>query len=152
MMARCPACCCWFSWWYRGHKHDLKVEQGQREFCFSVAQSCPTLCHPMDCSMPSFHVLHYLWEFVQTQVHWVRDAIEPSHSLLPPSPPAFNPSQDQGLFQWVSSLHQVAKVLEPQLHHQSFQWIFRVDFLWDWLLWSPCIKNLKVKVTTKINL
>ena len=64
------------------------------------------------------------------------DAIQPSHPLLPPSPPALNLSQHQGLFQWVSSSHQVAKVLKLQLQHQSFQWIFRTDFLWDWLVWS----------------
>ena len=68
-------------------------------------------------------------ELSQTHVHQVGDAIQPSHPLLFPSPPAFNLSQHQGLFQWVSSLHQVAKVLELQLHHQSFQWIFRADFL-----------------------
>ena len=62
-------------------------------------------------------------------IHWLSDAIQPSHPLLSPSPPAFNLYQHQGLFQWVSSLHQVAKVLELQLHHQSFQWIFRTDFL-----------------------
>ena len=68
-----------------------------------------------------------------THVHWVGDAIQPSHPLSSTSPPAFNPSQHQGLFQWVSSLHQVAKVLELQLQHQSYQWIFRVDFLGtDW--------------------
>ena len=66
------------------------------------------------------------------------DAIQPSHPLLPPSPPALNLSQHQGLFQWVSSLHQVAKVLERQLQHESFQWIFRLYFPKDWLIWSPC--------------
>ena len=66
------------------------------------------------------------------------DAIQPSHPLPSPSPPAFNFSQHQGLFKWVSSLHQVAKVLEFQLQHQSFQWIFRTDFLQDGLVWSPC--------------
>ena len=68
-------------------------------------------------------------EFIQTHVHWVGDAIQPSHPLLSPSPPTFNLSQHQGLFKWVSSSHQVAKVLELQLQHQSFQWIFRTDFL-----------------------
>ena len=63
---------------------------------------------------------------------------KPSHPLLSPSSPAFNSFPHQGLFQWVSSSHQVAKILELQLQHQSFQWIFRVDFLWDWLVWSPC--------------
>ena len=74
-------------------------------------------------------VHHQLPEFTQTHVHWVSDAIQPSHPLLSPSPPAFNLSQHQGLFKWVRSLHQVVKVLEFQLQHQSFQWIFRVDFL-----------------------
>ena len=74
----------------------------------------------------------------QTPVHWVGDAIQPSHPLSLPSPPALNLSQHQGLFQWVSSSHEVAKVLEFQLQHQSFQWIFGVYFLWDWLIWSPC--------------
>ena len=82
---------------------------------------CPTLCDPMDCSTQGFPVLHHLPEFAQTHVCWVSDAIQPSHPLLPPSPPALNLSQFQGLFQWVSSSHQVAKVLELQLQHQSFQ-------------------------------
>ena len=76
--------------------------------------------------------------FTQTHVHWVGDAIQPSHPLLSPSPPALNLSQDQGLFKWVSSSHQVVKVLELQLQHESFQWIFRTDFLSDWLVGSPC--------------
>jgi len=95
----------------------------------SVTQSCQTLCNPMDCSMPGFSVRHHLPELAQTHVHWVSDAIQPSHPLLSPSPPAFNLSQHQGLFQWVSYSHQVAKVLEFQLQHQSSQWIFRTDFL-----------------------
>ena len=97
-------------------------------FC-SVAKSCPTLWDPMDCSAPGFPVHHQLPEFTQTHVHWVGDAIQPSHPLLPPSPPAFNLSQHQGLFRWLSSLHEVAKVLEFQLQHQSFQWTSRTDFL-----------------------
>ena len=91
--------------------------------CCSVAQSCPPLCDPMDCSMPGFPVLHHLPEFAQTHVHWGSDAIQPSHPLLPSPPPAFNLSQHQHLFQWVSSSHQVAKVLE--LQYQSFQWIIQ---------------------------
>ena len=79
----------------------------------------------------------HLLEHTQTHVHWVGDAIQPSHPLSSPSP-AFSLSQYQGLFQWVSSLHQVARVLEFQLQHQSFQWIFRTDFLYDWLIWSLC--------------
>ena len=96
--------------------------------CCSVAQSCLTLRDPMDCSTPGFPVLHHLLEFAQTHVHWVDDAIQPSHPLLPP---ALNLSQHQGLFQWSGSLHQVTKVLELQL--QSFQWIIRTDFFRiDW--------------------
>ena len=104
---------------------------GEAQICqfSSVAQSCLTLCDPMDCSKPGFPVHYQLLEFTQTHVHWVSDAIQPSHPLSSPSPPAFNFSQHQGLFRWVSSSHQVAKVLEFQLHHQSFQWIFRADFL-----------------------
>ena len=74
--------------------------------CSSVAKSCPTLCNPMDCSTPDSLVLHYFPEFAQTHVHPVSDAIQPSHPLSSPSPPAFNLSQHRGLFQWVSSLHQ----------------------------------------------
>ena len=78
----------------------------------SVIQLCPTLCNPMDCRTPGLPVHYQLPEFTQTHVHWVADDIQPSHSLPSPSPPAFNLSQHQGLFQWVSSSHQVAKVLE----------------------------------------
>ena len=77
----------------------------------SVAQLCPTLCDPMDCSIPGLHVHHQLPELAQTHVHWVGDAIQPSHPWSSPSPPTFNLSQHQGLFQWVSSSHQVAKVI-----------------------------------------
>ena len=101
--------------------------------CCSVAKSSPALCDPMDCSTPGFFVLHYLLGFAQTRVHWVGDAIQPSHPQ-PPSPPALNLSQHQGLFKRVSSSHQVAKVLELQLQHQSFQWIFiLISFRIDWL-------------------
>ena len=89
-------------------------------YCFffpfsSVAQSCPTLCDPINCSTPGLPVHHQLPEFSQTHDHWVGDAIHPFHSLTSPSPPAPNPSQHQSLFQWVNSLHEVAKVLEFQL-------------------------------------
>ena len=104
----------------------------------SVAQSCPTLCDPVDCSTPGLPVHHQLLEFTQTHVHWVGDAIQPSHPLLSPSPPALNLSQHQGLFRWVSCSHQVAKVLEFQLQHQSFQWTSRTDILYDELVGSPC--------------
>ena len=90
----------------------------------SVTRSCLTLCDPMDCSTPGLPVHHQLLELAQTHVHRVGDAIQPSHP--PPRPsPALNFPQHQGLFQWVSSSHQVAKVLELQLQHQSFQWIKR---------------------------
>ena len=95
----------------------------------SVTQSCLTLCDPMDCSTPGFPVHHQFPELAQIHVHWVSDANQPSHPLSSPSPPAFNLSQHQGLFQWVSSSHQVAKVLELQLQHQSFQWTPRTDLL-----------------------
>ena len=86
-------------------------------------------CDPMKCSTPGLPVHHQLPEFTQTHVHWVGDAIQLSHPLSSPSPPAFNLSQHQGLFKWVSSLHQVAKVLEFQFQHQSFQWTPRTDLL-----------------------
>ena len=89
----------------------------------SVTQLCLTLCNPMDCSTPGFPVLHYLPELAQTHVHWVGDAIQPSHPLLSRSPPAFSLPQDQGLFQWVSSSHHVAKVLELLMNILIFWWI-----------------------------
>ena len=107
----------------------------------SVAKSHPTLCNPMDCSMPGFPVLHYVPEFAQTHVH------PTISSSISSSPPALNLSQHQGLFQWVcSSHHQVAKVLELQLQHQSFQWIlglisFRIDWF-DLLAVQDTLKGL----------
>ena len=109
-----------------------------------VTQSCLTFCNPMDCSIPGFPVHHQLLELTQTHVYWVSDAIKPSHPLSSPSPPAFNLSQ--GLFKWVSSSHQVAKVLEFQLQHQSFllmaleatkyptgseKWAVKIRLWWD---------------------
>ena len=93
----------------------------------SASQSCPTLCDPMNCSMPGISVHHQLPEFTQTHVHQVRDAIQPSHPLSSPSPPAPNPSQHQGIFKWASSSHQVAKVVEFQLQNQSYQWTPRTN-------------------------
>ena len=112
----------------------------------SVAKLCPPLCGPMDCSMSSFPVLHHLLGYAQTHVHWVGDAIQPSHPLLSPSPPAFNLSHHQGLFKWVSSLHQVAKLLEFQFQHQSFQWIFRVI---QWIFKINWLDLLAVQGTVK---
>ena len=104
----------------------------------SVDQSCLTLCDPMNRSTPGLPVHHQCPEFTQTHVHWVSDAIQPSHPLPSPFPPAPNPSQHQDLFKWVNSLHEVAKVLEFQLQHQSFQWTPRTDLLSDGLVGSPC--------------
>ena len=89
---------------------------------------CPTLCDPMDCSTPCFLVLPHLPELAQIHVHWVSDAIQPSHPLSYPSSPAFNLSQHQGLFQWGDSSHLVAKGWKLPLQHQSFRWIIRVGF------------------------
>ena len=93
--------------------------------CFSIAKSCPVLCNPMDCSMPGFPVHHHLPEFAQTHVHWVMGA---NHLIL--CCPLLLPSIFHNIrfFQWVGSSHQIAKVMDLQLQHQSFQWIFRVDF------------------------
>ena len=104
----------------------------------SVAQSCPTLCNPMECSTSGFPVHSQLPELIQTHVHRVCDAIQPFHPMSSPSPPAINLSQHQDFFQWVSSLYQVAKISELPLQHQSFQWIFRTDFHWQvGSPWSP---------------
>ena len=115
----------------------------------SVTQSCLTLCNPMNRSTPGLPVHHQLPEFTQTRVHQVSDAIQPSHPLSSPSPPAPNPSHHQGLFQWVSSSHEVAKVLEFQLQHQSFQWTpGLISFRMDWLdllsSWGSQGKNTEV--------
>ena len=110
------------SWWIGcGYERERQLN--------SVVQWCPTICDPMHCSAPGFPVHCQLMEFTQTHVHWVIDAIQPSHPLSCPSPPVFNLSQHQGLFKWISSSHQVSKVLEFQLQHQSFQWIFRTYWL-----------------------
>ena len=106
---------------------------------FSSAQSLNRvwLCNPINCSMPGLPVHHQLLESTQTHVHQVGDAIQPSHPLLSPSPPAPNPSQHQGLFHWVNTSHEVAKVLEFQLQHHSFQRNPSVD-LQNGLVGSPC--------------
>ena len=95
---------------------------------------CLTLWDPMDCSTPGFPVHHQLPEFTQTNIHWVGDAIQPSHPLSSPFPLAFNLFQHQGLFKWVRSSHLVAKVLEFQLQHQSFnEYSGLISFRIDWL-------------------
>ena len=89
-------------------------------FCYLVTKSCPTFCNPIDCSMPGFLILRYILEFAQIHVHWVGDAIQPSHPLLPSSPLALNLSQYQDLFQWVGSSLQVTKILEFQLPDKMY--------------------------------
>ena len=121
----------WRSFLYRSSVyscHLFLISYASVQFS-SVAQLCPTLCNPMNHSTPGLPVHHQLPEFTQTHVHWVADAIQPSHPLSSPSPPAPNPSEHQGLFQWVNTSHEVAQVLEFQLQHQSFQWICRTNFL-----------------------
>ena len=99
----------------------------------SVTKLCPTICNPIYCSTPSSPVLHYLPEFAQTHVHWVSDAIQPSYPLLPPSSLPFNFSQHQGLFQWVGSSHQVAKVLSFSLSiSPSNEYSGLISFRIDW--------------------
>ena len=119
----------------------------------SVTQSCQTLCDPMDCSTSGLPVHHQLPELTQTHVHWVHDAIQPSHSLSSPSPPTFNLSQHQGLFQWVSSSHRVAKVLELQLlispsDEYSGLISFRIDWL-DLLAVQGTLKSLLQRHSSK---
>ena len=115
--------------WMEYHSTELWVARRQG-CCCSVAKLCPTLCDPMDD------------RFAQTYVHWV--GIQPPHPQLPPSPPALNLSQYQGLFQWVSSSHQVAKILQLQIQHQSFQWMTRVDtFRMDWFDLLAVLGTLK---------
>ena len=113
--------------------HAQVSNRHMKRYClFSSVQSLSPVqlfVIPWAISKPGLPVHHQLPEFTQTHVHWVSDAIQPFHPLLSPSPPALNLSQHQGIFKWVSSSHQVAKVLEFQLQYQSFQWTFRTDFL-----------------------
>ena len=106
------------------------------------------LCDPMNCSTPGLPVHHQLSEFTQSHVHRVGDAIQPSHPLLSPSPLAFNLSQHHGLFKWVSSSHQVGKVLEFQLQHQSFQWTPKTDL--HWMFGTPENSCIGLLVITSI--
>ena len=136
---------------YDGHvdiimSHFPSMEEFSRVVVFQVSgeqfslvtQLCLTLCDPMNYCTPGFPVHHQLLKLTQTHVHWVGDAIQPLHFLSYPSLPAFSLSQHQRLFEWVSFSHQVAKILQFQLQHQSFQWTFRTDFLQDGLVGSPC--------------
>ena len=137
---------------WKGHKDEKKspLSLSILNSISSATQSCLTLSDSMNCSISGIPVHHQLPEFTQTEVHWVGDYIQPSHPLSSPSPPALNLSQNQGLFQWVSSLHQVAKVLAFQLQYQSFQWIFRTDFSFrtDWLDLLALQGTLKSSNTT----
>ena len=114
MCARC------YSKAFNSQKHLIKSAG-----CCLVSKSRSTLCNPLDCYVPGFPVLHCLLEFAQTHVHWVSETFQPSRPLSLPSPPALSLFQRQGLSQWVGSSHRVAKILELQLQHQFFQWIFR---------------------------
>ena len=121
--------------------HSFTQKKWLVEYSFPVpvqSLSCVWLCNPMKHSTLGLPVHHQLPESTQTHVHWVGDAVQPSHPLSSPSPPTLNLSQNQGLFKSVSSSHQVAKGLEFQLQHPSFQWIFWTDLLWDGLVGSPC--------------
>ena len=117
-----------------------------------VTKLCPTLCNPMNYSTPAFSVHHNLPELAQTHVHRVSDAIQPSHPLSSPSSPASNLSQHQGLFQWVSCSHQVDKVLELQLQHQFFQWIFRGVDWFDLLTVQGTLKSLLQHCSSKASI
>ena len=152
----CMFCCCWMAFslfllglvWYMVFKSPdslliicvdtvSTIEYGVSSIQFISVQllsRIKTFCDPIDCSTPDFLVHHQIPELTQTHVHWVSDAIQPSHPLSSPSPPTFNLSQHQGLFQWVSSSHQMARVLEFQLQHQCFQWILKtlISFRMDW--------------------
>ena len=124
-----------------GHKQDIhkwRNRNSQSVQFSSVAQSCPTLCDPMNRSMPGLPLHHQLPEFTQSPVHRVSDAIQPSHPRSSPSPPAPKPSQHQRLLQWVNSSHEVAKVLEFQLQQHSLQRNPRADLLQNGLVGSPC--------------
>ena len=126
------------------HFENLEVKMIPKHFLLglfqfsSVAQSCSTLCDPMNRSTPGLPVRHHLPQFTQTHVHRVRDAIQPSHPRSSPSPTTPNPFQHQSLFQWVNSSHEVAKVVEFQLQHHSLQRNPGVDLLQNGLVGSPC--------------
>ena len=116
----------------------------------SVAHLCLTICDTMDCSMPGFPVHHQLPQLTQTHVHWVNDAIQPSHPLSSPFPPAFNLSQLQGLLNWVSSSHRVTKVLEFQLQHQPF-WCWekvyeKLNWIFSWLCYDYYCQNKYIQI------
>ena len=118
-------------------KH-LQIKTTLKYYLTPVVQFLSCVCEPTDCSTLGFPVHHQLPEPAQTHVHWVSHAIQPSHPLPCPLPPVFSLSQNQGLFQWVNSSHEVAKILEFQLQHHSFQRYPRADLLQNGLIGSPC--------------
>ena len=136
----------------RGHKESDTTEHMSTFHMWnpprfsSVAQLCLTLCDSVDCSMPGFPVHHQLPELTQTYIHRVSDAILLSHPLSSPPLPCLQSFPTSGLFQRVNSLHQVAKILELQ----SFQWIFKTDFLEEWLVWFPCSTRDSSRVFSNI--
>ena len=126
----------------------ILILTSSRQFS-SVAQLCPTLCDSMDCSMPGFAVHHQLPELTQTHIHWVGDAIQPSHPLSSPSPPTFTLSQHQGLFQWVSSSHQVAKVLGVSASASVLPVNIQDWFPLGWPGWISLLSNRLSRVFSK---
>ena len=136
---------------FQGHH---TVGKGIFQFS-SIIQRCPTLCNPMNCSMPDLPVHHQLLEFTQIHAHQVGDAIQPSHPLSPPSPSAPNPSQNQGLFQWVNSSHEVPKYwsfsfsINPSNEHPGLI-SFRMDWL-DFLAVQGTFKSLFQHHSSKVS-
>ena len=146
----------WNCHYWRYHGAMIKHYENRSVQFSSVTQSCLTLWDPKDCSTPGLFDHQQLPEFTQTHIHWVSDALQPSHPLSSPSPPALNLSQHQGLFKRVSSSHQVAKVLEFQLQHQYFQWIFRLIFfridLLELLVVQGTLKSLLQHHSSKVSI
>ena len=154
-LSRTTWCFCWKEGDYRfqvqpgRHRQEWWLKEGVVVVVVVVAKSCPTFCNPMDYSTPGFLVLYHFPEFTQTHVHWVSETTQTFHLLSSPSPPAFSLSQHQGLFQWVSPSQQVAKVLELQPQHQSFQWILKEINKWRAPL-KKYLEILKILITSKI--
>ena len=120
------------NWWCNPTISSFFIPFSSSVHFSSVTWLYPTVCNPVNLSMPGLSVHHQLSEFTQTHVHWVGDAIQPSHPLPSPFPPAFNLSQHQGLFKWVSSSHQVAKILRFTISPSS-EYSGLISFTLDWL-------------------
>ena len=147
-------------WWNRSRAYISFHFSACTEFYIvdqfsSVPQLCLTFCDPMDCSTPGFPVFYHLPEFTQTHVHQVGDVIQPSHPMSSPSPPAFDLSQHQGLFQWVSSLHQMDKYwsfsfsISPSNEHSGVN-SFRID--WFDLAVQGTLKSLHQRQNLKVTI